>query len=171
MTVEEFRALPEPVGDFNYELHHGELFPVGRPKHKHALAQTRLRRLLEALAPPGSYVEIEMPFRAVPEHDVRAADVGCVNPERAPQIDPEDNLHGAPDIVIEVLSPSNTASELYDKEKICLENRCAQFWVVDLDRKQVKVSTPDGHTIRYRPGDSIPLQPFAEGSLPVGEIF
>jgi hypothetical protein len=28
MTVEEFRALPEAVRDYNYELRHGVLVPV-----------------------------------------------------------------------------------------------------------------------------------------------
>jgi hypothetical protein len=32
ITVEEFRELPEPIGDYDCELHHGKLLPVTRPK-------------------------------------------------------------------------------------------------------------------------------------------
>jgi len=32
-----------------------------------------------------------------------------------------------------------------------------EFWVVDGDRHQIKVSTPDGRTITYKSGDQIPL--------------
>ena len=34
MTTEQFFALPEPIGDFTYELHFGELVKVGRPKKR-----------------------------------------------------------------------------------------------------------------------------------------
>jgi hypothetical protein len=41
--------------------------------------------------------------------------------------------------------------------------------VVDIDRLQVKVSTPDGRTVAYKSGQEIALQ-FA-GKLAVHEIF
>jgi hypothetical protein len=43
--------------------------------------------------------------------------------------------------------------------------------VIDLDRRQVKVSTPDGHTITYRAGQEIPLFFATDSKLPVDEIF
>jgi len=71
--------------------------------------------------------------------------------------------------VIEVLSPSNTAAEMLDKEQICMENGAKEFWVVDIDRRQVKVSTPDGRTVAYKSGQEIP---FEFGSkLAIDEIF
>jgi Uma2 family endonuclease len=73
--------------------------------------------------------------------------------------------------VIEVLSPSNTMSEINEKEALCLENGCLQFWVVDPKRKSVKVSTPDRKTITYIEGDTIPLSLPATGELAVSEIF
>jgi Uma2 family endonuclease len=39
--------------------------------------------------------------------------------------DPDDNFLGAPDLVIEVLSPSNTVAEIYDQEKLCLRGASA----------------------------------------------
>jgi Uma2 family endonuclease len=46
--------------------------------------------------------------------------------------------------------------EILDKEKLCLENGCREFWVVDAKRRQVKVSTPDGLTKTYQRGQEIP---------------
>ena len=171
MTVEEYRRIPEPVGPYSYELHQGELVKVSRPKARHYRLQMQLLKPLEAVAPPGSLVGIEFPFRPLPEHELRVADVAYVSPSRWQQVDPEDNLHGAPELVIEVLSPSNTAAEILAKEQICLENGCLEFWVVDDQRRQVRVTTADGRVTIYKPGQSIPLTVLGGGELSVDSIF
>ena len=169
MTVEQFRQLPES-GSCYYELRHGEAVPVTRPKLKHSLIQKRLEKLLEQ-AVPEMFVAVEFPFRALPEHELRVADVAIVSNDRIRQTDLEDNLHGAPDLVVEVLSPSNTVAEINDKEKLCLENGSKEFWVVDPALHQVKVSTPDSITTAYRSGQEIALGVFGGGMLMVDEIF
>jgi len=169
LTVEEFSRLPE-TGPFYCELHHGELVQVTRPKFKHHLLQRQLRQLLETCSGPTGVVETELAFRALPEHDLRVADVAYISADRWVQVDPDDYLRGAPDLVIEVLSPSNTAVEINEKEKLCLENGCAAFWVVDPTLRQVKVSTPDGITTTYQAGQQIPLRLFG-GALAVDAVF
>jgi Uma2 family endonuclease len=172
MTVEEFRKLPKGAGGVSYELHHGELVTVTRPKLKHSLIQHNTRDLFKTLAEPGGWVLFEMAFRPLPEHELWTADVGYLSRERREQADPEDNIRGAPDIVVEFLSPSNTAAELYDREQICLANGTKEFWVADSDRRQVKVTTPDGRTVTWRSGQEIPLPLFGSGArIKVDDIF
>jgi Uma2 family endonuclease len=169
LTVEQFRKLPE-TGPFYYELRHGEAVPVPRPKLKHILIQERLHELLKQ-GVPEMFIAVEFPFRALPEHELRVADVAIVSRDRIEQADREDNLRGAPDLVVEVLSPSNTVAEINDKEKLCLENGSKEFWIVDPDLRQVKVSTPDGITTTFRSGHEISLRTFGTGALKVDEIF
>ena len=126
---------------------------------------------LEGAAGDLGVVAMEFTFRPLPEHEVRVADIAYVSRERWEQTDPEDNLRGAPDLVLEVLSRSNTAAEVFDKEKLCLENGCREFWVVDSDHRQVEVSTPDGITTTYRAGQEIPSRLFGGGALKVEAIF
>jgi Uma2 family endonuclease len=171
VTVDEFLQLPEEDVAFYYELHHGEVVQLPRPKLKHYVIQGRLRDLLRAAAPPGGLLDIEMAFRALPEYEFRIADVAWVSRERWEQADLNDHIRGAPDLVIEVLSPSNTAAQIYDKEKLCLENGAKEFWVIDPDRRQVKISTPDGHTKTWRSGQEIPLPLFGDARLAVDSIF
>jgi Uma2 family endonuclease len=171
MTVEEFRRLPEDKGAAYHELRHGEMIAVTRPKLKHSLIQANLRDLLRKLAEPGSYVDSEMAFRPLPEYELWVADVAYLSAERVRAADPEDNIHGAPDLVIEVLSPSNTAAEIVDKECICLANGALEFWVVDPQRRLVRVSTTRGRTKIYRSGQKISLPLFGNSSLPVDAIF
>jgi Uma2 family endonuclease len=123
------------------------------------------------LAPPRAVVDTEAAFSATGEYELRVADVAYVCGAREAAIDPEDNLHGAPDITIEVLSRSNTAAEIFEKEKLCLENGAQKFWVVDPRLRQVRISTPDARTITWRYGQEIPLSLFGEAVLRVDDIF
>jgi Uma2 family endonuclease len=114
-TVEEFRNLPEDHPSVYHELRHGEIVSITRPKLRHALIQRTLRRMLEELADPGSYVDTEVAFRPLPEFELWTADVAYLSAERFLEIDPEDNIRGAPDLVIEVLSPSNSMEEIIER--------------------------------------------------------
>ncbi len=171
MTVEEFARLPEDQGGVYHELRGGEVVAVTRPKLKHIFIQRQLQRLLEQHAPLQSMVGTEVPYRPLPEHELRVADVAYLSAEQMRDIDPDDYVQGVPELVIEVLSPSNSVTEMFDKEKICLENGAREFWLIDPERRQIKVSTPDGHTVTYRSGQEIPLALFANARLAVDAIF
>src|SRR5215475_7497877 len=97
ITVEEFRRLPKG-GEYAYELHHGEVVAMTRPKAWHWSLQWRLVRLLEAKLKWFGEVGMEFPYRPVKDFDLRAADVAAVSRRRFEAIDPDDNLHGAPDL-------------------------------------------------------------------------
>jgi len=166
MTFVEFQAIPDPPGGYR-ELHHGELITVAFPDLLHGEIQHQLSLLLSAAAAGSGVVRIEMPYRPLPEHEAWRADVAYVSKTRWK---PRDQcFFGAPDLVIEVLSPSNTAQELIDKKNVCLRNGSSEFWAVDPKSREVEVSTPDGRTISYKSGQEIPL--VFGGSLSVDAIF
>jgi Uma2 family endonuclease len=75
----------------------------------------------------------------------------------------------APELSIEILSPSNTASEMVEKQTLCLENGAREFWLVDIDHRLVNVATSEGRTHTYKSGDQIPLH--FGGSIAVDAIF
>ena len=170
MSVEEFLQLEKPVGDFDYELHHGELVQVTRPKKLHVGMQGWLVRLLNRELDETGFISTEIPFRAVPEGDLRAADVALVTWQRWDS-QTEDDLLGAPELVIEILSPSNTASEMYEREQLCLENGCIQFWTVDLKKRLIRVATKTEPARFYGPDQEIPLAAFGGSSLKLSEVF
>lgn len=169
ITVEQFRTLPAD-GDA-YELHHGEIVRMTRPKAKHYELQRRLVRLLESKLAGFGQVGMEFPYRPVAEFDLRVADVAAVRQARWDAIDPEDNLRGAPDLVIEVLSPSNTKGQLRELATLCLANGAVEFWVVDAERQSVTVMRKDGVPRTWTSQESLPLEAFGGGELKVVEIF
>ncbi len=168
VTFAELEQLPDVPG-YRYELHHGELVQVAPPKHRHIEAQDSLGDLLKRIAGRQGKVVVECGFRAHPDHEYRVADVAFIARERWKAIPKDGNLQGAPDLVVEVLSPSNTAWEIFDKEHLCLDNGAREFWVVDPVRQNVRVSGIEGPTRTYSHGQSIPV--FFGGTIDVDSIF
>ena len=169
MTVEQYRELPDRE-DVIQELHWGMVVTLSHPKMKHAKVQSRLARLLRPKAEHLGVVETEVAFRALPEYDLRGADVAFVSQARWDSTDDNDNLHGSPELVIEVLSPSNTRAEINEKAVLCLSSGAQEFWVVDPKGEIISVTRQDGVTTAYRTGDRIPL-PMFDSSVDVSEIF
>lgn len=169
MTVDEYRELPDR-SDVIQELHFGQLVTLTFPKKGHSELQRRLVQLLQPLAGSKGMVAAELPFRALREYDLRAADIAFVSQARWDATDEDDNLHGSPELVIEVLSPSNTKSEIRDKAALCLSTGAAEFWVVDPKRKSITVTLGSGETGVYEVGDQIPIQLF-DAELKVADVF
>ena len=142
ISVEQFRQLPD--GEYEYELHHGEVVAMTRPKPRHWKLQRRISQLLEPRLKTFGEVAIEVPYRPLPEFELRVADVAAISRARWDAIDPDDDVHDAPELVIEVKSPSNTERQLRELASLCLNNGALEFWIVDIDRKSVSVVRRDG---------------------------
>ena len=112
-----------------------------------------------------------MPYRPVSEFDLRAADVAAVSRKRFDAIDPDDNLRGAPELVIEIKSPSNTQRRLEEFVRLCLENGAIEGWILDSNKKTVAVFRGKESAVTYGPGSNIQLTAFGGGELAVDEIF
>lgn len=169
LTVEQYRHLPA-IDDAIQELHWGSVVTMTRPKMRHARLQSRLARLLRPAMEPAGIVETEVAFRALPEYDLRGADVAFVSQARWDATDDNDNLHGSPELVIEILSPSNTKREMQEKAALCLSTGSEEFWVVDPNNQTVSVTRRDGQTNIHRQGDNIPL-PGTNTTLAVADIL
>ena len=169
ITVEQYRQLPDRE-DVIQELHWGMVGTLTRPKMRHAKLQSRVVRVLRPRAEHLGVVEMEVAFRALPEYDLRCADVAFVSRERWEAAGDDDNLHGSPELVIEVLSPSNTKAEIHEKAVLCLSTGAQEFWVLDPKRKTVSVTPQNGSTVVYRLGERIPL-PMFQSEVEVAEIF
>jgi len=169
ITVDQYRQLPDRE-DVVQELHRGTVVTLTRPRMKHLKLQSRLARLLRPKAERLGIVEIEFPFRALPEYDLRGADVAFVSQQRWDATDDDDNLRGSPELVIEVLSPSNTKAEMREKAALCLSTGALEFWVVDAKRKTVSVTPQGGAPVIYQIGERIPLAMF-DSDLAVSDIF
>lgn len=170
MTVEQYRQLPRR-DDVLEELRWGKVFDLTRPKMKHAKLQSRLVRLLRPKIEHLGVVESEVAFRALPQYDLRGADVAFVSQQRWEETPDDNNLRGSPEIVIEILSPSNTSSEMREKCALYLSTGALQFWIVDAKNRTVTVMQQDGSSVLYKNSEIIPLTKFVADSITVDQIF
>ena len=171
LTVEEFDKLPDPPGG-RYELRHGEAVFVAHPVTDHTHVQYCLQMGLQPLVAAAYAVFVEFPFRPAPEFEFWSADVAVVSRDRWRAARNTRAFPSSPEIVIEVLSPSNTKAEMLDRRDTCLAGGALEFWVVDQKRQHVRVTRRDGSQHTYEPGESIPLTSLGVStSLPVGQVF
>lgn len=168
MTVAEFLALP---GDSSHlELHDGRVVTKGPGHARQCHVWNRLADLIGALGRGRVSVCVKMPFRALPEYELRDAAVGAVAPERWAEALEQDAVRGVPELVVEAVSPSSTAADVFNYERLCLANGCREFWLVDAWAKEVRVMTGDQGRI-YTAGMEIPVLVLDGERIAVDAIF
>ena len=168
-TFAEFEKFPDPVAG-HYELHHGQVVLMPPRKKVHMQIQQVLFDLLSPLLGGLGFLTIEFAFRPAPEYEAWQCGIGFALQDRWDKDDHEYFL-GAPDLVIEVLSASNTMDEILERQAICLANGCRAFWTVDPKRRTVMLTNPSGVTVTYTASSSVPLPDPLPGSIEVAEIF
>ncbi len=175
LTADEFfRLYSHRDGD--YELVKGEVVKMAPPGGVHGGTAVNIAIALGTFVRQHDLgrVVVESGFRLESQPDtVRGPDEGFITNQRLPSDGlPRAVFIGAPDLAGEVVSPSDTASEMEQKVQDYLRNGASRVWVVYPDTRTVGVYRPDG-TARLYSGDSVIedeelLPGFA---LPLSEIF
>jgi Uma2 family endonuclease len=140
MTADQLLRLP-PDGH-RHELVEGELKVMTPASPRHGRIAMRIGSLIEQYARQhglGIVYAAETGFQLRENPDtVRAADAAFVAKSRIPpEGEPEGYWAIAPDLVVEVVSPSDSASEVQSKVADWLEAGCQLVWVVYPDTQTV----------------------------------
>ena len=137
LTVGQFEQLPDD--GMRHELDEGELIAMPRPLGQHGQIQGEIYSILRNFVRPRlqGLVFVETGFR-LSRDTVRAPDVSFIRAERACSLDLERRFECAPDLAVEVISPSETAKEIAHKVRQYLQAGAA-VWVVYPDDRTVHV--------------------------------
>ncbi len=176
-TAEQLIVMPHE--GCRHELVRGELRTASLAGWRHGAVAMRIGRLV------GNHVEahrLGTVFAAetgcVLERrpdTVRAADVAFVSSARMAAMDATTAfLPGAPDLAVEVLSPSDTGPEVREKVAVWLRSGCRMVWIVDPERRRAEVHRPDAQFLTVRedgvldggqvlPGLQLPLRTLLDG--------
>jgi len=142
MTADELLALPR--GEFRYELVNGELKKMSPAGQKHGRIIVRLtlplaKHVLDHQLGQVYAAETGFKLRSKPD-TVLAADIAFVRRERLEILgETESYWPGAPDLAVEVNSPSDTVREVEKKVLEWLGFGCRAVWVVSSSLQTVTV--------------------------------
>jgi Uma2 family endonuclease len=174
MTAEEF--WQSPMNDKHSELVRGEVVKLMPPNLRHGKIASRLSMLLGIWAEGsvGGYVGVEGGYILSRNPDtVRAPDVSYIRADRVP---PDEALGSfgalAPDLAVEIVSPSETNATVREKVRDFLAAGTPLVWTVYPDTRDVVAHTPDGLARTYREGDILEHPDVLPGfSCKVAELF
>ena len=139
MTYDDLLALPDD--GLRHELIDGEHFVSPAPGSAHQLIVGNLHVLIrEFLRQQPIGVVMLAPFDVVfSQYDVVEPDLIYFSRERFKAVVGEKNAAGAPDLAIEVLSPSSRRRDEVLKRRLYERTSVPEYWIVDPDLEAVKV--------------------------------
>lgn len=174
LALEEYAALEEPEGVVS-DLVRGVLVREPRPGSLHGVVQTEVARVLanHVRAHGAGWVVTES--GVVLERDpptVRGPDVAYYRSGRFPEGLPSGFFDAPPDLVVEVLSPSDSAAAMQEKVLEYLSAGVRVVWVLDPVRRTAAAYGPAGG-VRFLAADGVlagdPVLPGLR--VPVGALY
>jgi len=126
-----------------YELIYGEAYAMSAPNTYHQLIQMELSKQIAVYLTGKPCKVIPSPFDVRLFYAEDDSDDTVVQPDITiicdkNKIGPEGG-RGAPDLVVEILSPANTAIEMERKFRLYREAGVREYWVVDPEHKTLHI--------------------------------
>jgi Uma2 family endonuclease len=153
------------------ELLYGRLLVTPAPTARHQHIVLKIARILADCADRHGDQVLVSPLDVVlADHSVVQPDVVYVRAARSSIV--RDRVEGAPDLVVEVLSPGTARRDLGEKLRLYAEAGVAEYWIIDPGLQTLellinagggfRVSPPDGPTFRSAaiPGLELDLEAF-----------
>ena len=172
-TYEDYLNTPE--GE-RYELIDGELILVASPNEEHQIASIELASLMHYHAKEGDLGRVfHAPFDIVfSDSEVVQPDIMFISKERE-HIRTGANVRGAPDLVVEILSPSSVSRDWNYKRELYAKYGVTEYWIADPVHKMVSVMLLRDGALElvgaYVEGDTVAATALAGFRVGVGEIF
>jgi Uma2 family endonuclease len=165
VTVEELEALPEDAGRF--ELIDGVLVPMSPTIRAHARAVIRIGQILLNYIDDHPLGEVQggdpgMILRRRPD-TVLAPDVCFIAGERLDDVPSPGFQRLVPDLVVEVLSPSDRPGAVAAKTQRWLAAGARLVWNVDPEAVEVVAFVPGEEPRVYGEDDLLPGEPVLPG--------
>lgn len=174
-TDAEFMALNRD--GHRYEIVNGELIDMGNRSAKHGYVAVILSAALfncVSTRKLGAMFDSSTAFK-MKSGNKRSPDVSFMAKERLQGLDdlPDGFLEGAPDLAVEILSPSNTVAEIHGKIVEYFENGARLVWVIHPQEQYVLVYRSSQEPDRLlKSTDSLDGEDIVPGfTLAIAELF
>ncbi len=145
LTYEDYKTFPDNDG-IRKEIIEGELFMTPAPNTKHQSVSRELSFLLVSFIKSTNIGKI-----FVAPYDVKFSHINVFQPDIVfvlqdnYEIITDININGAPDLVIEILSPSTKANDRIFKKQIYEKFGVKEYWIVDPENETVEIWVLKNH--------------------------
>jgi len=165
-------------GPERYQLINGEVFQMASPSVAHQALLMGLSSKFDnwLQGKPCKAFAAPLDVRLFPKKD--KSDNTVVQPDLLVVCDKDKlgkgSVNGAPDLVIEIVSPSNTHSELFLKFQYYLKAGVREYWIIDPEGKKVQVHIyENGHYIStaYENNDHIAVTVLPGLDIPLEDLW
>lgn len=147
-TYHDYCLLPE---DKRYEIIDGDAYMVPAPLTRHQRISGNLYTCVREFLKKNPQGEVYFaPMDVVlSEYDIVQPDVLFISNERK-SILTEANVQGAPDWVVEILSPSSIERDRNLKLKLYSRHAVKEYWIVDPEQLSVEVYCRENETLKLK---------------------
>lgn len=175
MTAQQFLDLGEDPAGIRLELVDGEVAVSPSPVPEHSYVDTQLRTILNLHVKRKRlgliFGDVDTIFG---KHDVRRPDIIFFQTSRRRLIGKK-AMNGAPDLCIEIISPSSVAVDREDKFEQYAAGKVRYYWIVDPARKTVEAfRLRSGVYIAAGRGQgvqTVSLPPFLDLEIPLADLW
>jgi Uma2 family endonuclease len=172
LSWEAFEKFPDDC--MHHELIEGEHQVLPPAKSRHTIIAARCWKLLVAIeerANVCAYAEAGYKLSNNPPTWIQP-DVSVLRKERERATVVDGYFTGAPDLAVEVVSPSETARDLQRKVKLLLKSGGHTVWVIYPDAREVYIHSADGTVVTRGMNDTLTLPALLpDWQLPVAKLF
>ena len=174
LTYQDLLQLPNDRN--RYELFDGELQVTAAPNIAHQTASINLSSLLHNYVRANHLgLVLSAPCDVhFTETSVVEPDLLFVSAERSEIILPQ-YIAGAPDLVVEILSPSTALADRQVKRQLYARYGVAFYWLLDVERQEfLAYSLADGlyrEVARGKETETVSAPPFPDLAIALGEVW
>ena len=173
LTADELEQMPDD-DSVRTELDEGELITMPRTGLDHGYFETAIASILRDYVKRnrlGRVYSGDTGFR-LSSGTVRAPDVAFVRQERLEALKSKGFAKGAPDLAVEIFSPSDSVPQLMRKVKQYFAAGCHTVWIVYPDAREIHSLEASGSDRILGDADLMEAPELLPGfSVPVAEFF
>lgn len=172
-TTADYYRLPEGAP---YQLIEGEFILTPAPRPLHQIVSGRLYKLISRYvdAKQGGLLLYAPVAVYLDEKNAYQPDIIYLSPENFDRLK-DDGIHGAPDLVMEIISPTSAYYDLRKKLRVYAATGVREYWIVDPEEGVIETSINRGEGLLpagvFREQDRVASHVWPDLDLSVADIF
>jgi len=173
ITADDLEQMPDDDSALT-ELDEGELVTMSLPGEEHGYFETEIGSLLRNHVKQHGLGRVyvgDTGFR-LSDATVRGPDVAFVRADRVEALRSKGFARGAPDLAVEIFSPSDSVPQLMRKVRQYFAAGCHTVWIFYPGHREIHVLEASGADRLLKIGDTLEAaELLPDFSVPVAEFF